>query len=112
MQTDHLYRNLLYRYSLKKQFVIYSEFETNVLFGIYVMNRQFQRCSGNTLFKYLSQIHRTPYKKSLLAAIRKFKSDGCIRATGKGSGANIHLTEFGKQHLSELEERLNGINLE
>jgi hypothetical protein len=111
MQADQLYRNLLYRHALRKQVNRYTEFEINVLIGIYVMNTQFRRCSGNMLFKYLSEIHRMPYKKNLLATIRKFKSDDMIRVIGNGAGTNIRLTEYGRQYLFELEEKLKGIKV-
>jgi len=106
MQADQLYRNLLYRQALRKQFNSYTEFETNILIGIYVMNAQAMRCSGNTLFNYLATIHRTPYKKNLLATLRKFKKEDRIRGNNAGAGTNIRLTEFGKQYLFDLEERL------
>jgi len=106
MQAVQLYRNLIFRYALRKQYLSYTEFETNILIGIYIMNTHAKRCSGNTLFIYLSKIHRTPNKKNLLATVRKFKTDGMIRVLSKGVGTNIRVTEFGKQYLHELEERL------
>jgi hypothetical protein len=73
------------------------------------MNKQLKRCTGNTLLDYLSAIHRTPYKKTLLATLRRLKMDGMIRVVGKGTGSKIVLTLEGDLYLIRLEERLRKI---
>lgn len=109
MRATQLKRSLLFRYVLMKQFDHYSEVETHILTSIYLMNVDHKRCSGNTLFKYLSKIHRTPSKKKLLLIVKKFKEQERVRRYGKGPGTNLVLTEHGKQYLFDLERKLKGI---
>lgn len=109
MNTTQLKRLFLFRVILTKQFENYSEVETNVLIAIYLMNKQFKRCTGNTLLDYLSAIHRTPYKKRLLGTIRRLKTDGMIRLVGKGASSKIVLTLEGDLYLIRLEERMRKI---
>ena len=110
MRATNLKRSFLFRYILLKQWRHYTEVETNVLIGIHLMNQKSERCSCNTLFKYLSKVHRTPYKKKLLFILRKFKEDGMIRILGKGPGTKIKLTTDAILHLFQLEEKLRGEN--
>lgn len=84
----------------------YSEVETYILLCIFIMNNNGVRCSCNTLFKKLSKIHRTPYKKKLLLIVRNFKEQDLIRVLGKGAGTNLVLSQQGKLHLFDLEEKL------
>ena len=109
MKFTQLKRSFLFRNILFKDWQNYSEVEINVVIGIYSMNYEFKRCSSNTLFRYLSKLHRTPYKKTLLATLRKFKQEGVIRVTGKGPGTKIHLTMDGTLYLSRIEEKLRRI---
>ena len=109
MRLTQLKRIFLFRYILNKQFDHYTEVDTNVLMGIFVMEEKCERCSCNTLFKYLSNVHRTPYRKNLLLTIRKFKQDGVIRILGKGAGTRIYLTMDGRLYLYALEQNLNRI---
>jgi len=85
--------------------------EIYLLIAIFIFNKQYRRCSGNTLFKYLSGIHRTPSRKDMFSIIRKFKKNNgqapaMIIELGVGPGKNYLLTEGGKQYLFELERRL------
>lgn len=109
MKTIQLKRSFLFRHILVKQWNQYSEVETNVLIGIFLMNEGLERCSCNTLFEYLAKVRRTPYKKKLLATIRKLKSDGMVRILRKGPGTNMLLTTDGKLYLIDLEEKLRQI---
>jgi hypothetical protein len=109
MNTTQLKRLFLYRAILKKQFENYSEVETNVIIAIYLMNKQFKRCTGNTLLDYLSAIHRTPYKQRLLGTLRRLKMDAMIRVVGKGAKSKIVLTLEGDLYLIRLEESLRKI---
>jgi len=111
MRATELKRNLLFRKVLNKEFNHYSEVETNILISIYFMNIQYERCSGNSLFKYLSKINRTPYKKKLLLAIRKFKQEGMIKVNGKGASTNILLTQDAKLILFRLEEKVRRVRI-
>ena len=106
MKAIQLKRFFLFRFILLKLWPHYTEVETNILIGIYLMNCDFERCSCNTLSAYLSKMHRTPHKKTLLATLRKFKQDGVTRITGKGRGTNNHLTMDGTLYLARLEEKL------
>ena len=103
MRVTNLKRSFLFRKILLKREDHYTEVETNVLIGIYVMNNNYLRCSCNTLFKYLSSVHRTPYKKTLLLTLKKFRQEGMINKNGKGLTTKIHLTLKGELHLYELE---------
>ena len=107
MKLTYLNRFFLFRSILLKQGQHYTEVETNVLIGIYLMNSDLVRCSCNTLTVYLSKMHRTPYKKTLLATLQKFKQDGVIRQTGKGRETNMHLTIEGKMYLFRLEGKIS-----
>lgn len=109
MKITQLKRSFLFRYILLKQWQHYTEVETNILMGIYLMNTSFKRCSCNTLFEYLSKVHRTPYKKALLSTLRKFKQEGLIRVLGKGPGTKIHLTNDANLYLLRLEEKLKNL---
>jgi hypothetical protein len=109
MRATQIKRSFLFRYVLLKQYSNYTEVETNILIGIYIMNERYERCSCNTLFEYLSKVHRTPYKKTLLTTIRKFKQEEMIRVYSKGPGTKIHLTMDGKLYLHNLEERLRRV---
>ena len=109
MRATQLKRALLFRYVLNKQRDHYSEVETYILLCIFMMNNSGERCSCNTLFKKLAKIHRTPYKKKLLSIVRKFKEQDLIRSFGKGPGTNLVLSQQGKLHLFDLEEKLRGI---
>ena len=109
MKITHLKRSFLFRKILLKEWQHYTEVETNVMVGIYIMNEIGERCSCNTLFAHLSAVHRTPYKKTLLATLRKFKQDGVIRVTSKGPGTKIHLTMDGTLYLLNLERRIRNI---
>ena len=109
MRATELKRTLLFRKVLNREFHHYSEVETNILISIYFMNMQYNRCSGNSLFKYLSKINRTPYRKNLLFTIRKFKHQGMIKVNGKGAGTNIILTQNAKLILFRLEEKLRRV---
>ena len=102
MRATQLKRSRLFRYVLMKQFDHYSEVETYILMSIHLMNNQGKRCSCNTLFTYLSKIHRTPYKKKLFMIIKNLKEQGRIRGLGKGRGANLVITEYGRQYLFHL----------
>lgn len=108
MTTTQLKRALLFRYVLNKYFDHYTEVETYILISIYIMNTQGKRCSCNTLFTYLSKIHRTPYKKKMLLIVKNFIEQGRIRVLGKGPGTNLVLTEYGKQYLIHLEKKMRG----
>ena len=103
MRVTNLKRSFLFRQILLKREDHYTEVETNVLIGIYLMNNKYLRCSCNTLFKYLSSVHRTPYKKTLLLTLKKFRQEGMINKNGKGLTTKIHLTLKGELHLYELE---------
>jgi hypothetical protein len=109
MRATQLKRILLFRKILNKEVDHYTEVETNILIGIYIMNIEHKRCSGNTLFNYLSKINRTPYKKKLLLTIRKFKQEEMIRTFGKGAGTNILLTLEAKLILFRLEEKMRSV---
>ena len=109
MKITYLKRSFFFRRVLAKGWPKYSEVETNVMIGIYLMNNSFERCSCNTLFAYLSKVHRTPYKKTLLATLRKFKQEGIIRVSCKGPGTKIHLTMEGTLYLIRLEEKLRRV---
>lgn len=109
MRATQLKRSLIFRFILLNKIDHFTEVETHTLIAIYLMNIDYQRCSGNTLFKYLSKIHRTPYRKRLLLTLRNFKETGIIRLSGKGPGTNLFLTEHGKQYLFDLERKLKGI---
>ena len=109
MRLTQLKRIFLFRYVLSKQFDHYTEVETNVLMGIFAMEEKCERCSCNTLLEYLSKMHRTPYKKTLLLTIRKLKENGMIRSINKGPATKIHTTLKGLLHLMELEKKLKGI---
>lgn len=110
MRATQLKRSFYYRYVLRKEYKPYTEVETNVMVGIYIMNETGERCSCNTLFAYLSKVHRTPYKKTLLATLRKFKQEGIIRVISKGPGTKIHLTIQGTLYLLGLEEKLRNLH--
>ena len=60
------------------------QIEAHILVCIFIMNNNGERCSCNTLFKKLSKIHSTPYKKKLLLIVRNFKEQDLIRVFGKG----------------------------
>ena len=107
MKFTHLNRSFLFRKILLKEWPHYTEVETNVLIAIYLMNCNLERCSCNTLSEYLSMVHRTPHKKTLLATLRKFKREGVTRVTGKGPGTKIHLTMDGNLYLYRLEEKVS-----
>ena len=109
MKINNLTKCFLFRLALRKTIDYYSEREINFLIGIFLMNKNAKRCSGNTLFTYLSKVYRTPDKKYMLSVLRKFKSEDLIRVLIKGPGTNIVLTEYGKQHLSDLEIALGNI---
>ena len=109
MKATQLKRSFLFRHVLLKQWEHYTEVETNVLIGICLMNNSSERCSCNTLFEYLSKVHRTPYKKTLLSTLRKFKQEGMIRVLGKGPGTKIHLTTAANLYLFELERKLKSL---
>ena len=94
-----------------KQFDHYSEVETHILVSIYLMNNDGKRCSCNTLFAYLSKIHRTPYKKKLLLIVKKLKEQNRVRGTGEGRGTNLVITEYGRQYLFHLEKKIRGISV-
>lgn len=111
MKVTQLKRTFLFRYVLLKQWQHFTEVETNILIAIYLMNIKCERCTCNILFKYLSKYHRTPYRKTLLFTIRKFKQDGMIRIIGKGAGIKIHLTIDGNLYLMRLEEKIRGVKL-
>jgi len=108
MRVTNLKRSFFFRQILLKREDYYTEVETNVLIGIYLMNNKYLRCSGNTLFKFLSAVHRTPYKKTLLITLKKFKQEGMINKNGKGLSTKIYLTLKGTLYLIELEEKLKG----
>ena len=109
MKFTHLKRSFLFRKILLKEWPHYTEVETNVLIAIYLMNCDLERCSCNTLSAYLSKVHRTPHKKTLLAILRKFKQEGVIRKIGKGPGTKILLTMDGTFYLQRLEEKIRRI---
>ena len=109
MTATQLKRSLLFRYILIKQFDHYSEVETHILISIYLMNNDGKRCSCNTLFAFLSKIHRTPYKKKLILILKKLKEQDRIKSFGKGSGTNLIITEYGRQYLFHLERKIRGI---
>lgn len=111
MIATELKRHFLFRKILNKELNHYTEVETNILIGIYIMNIEHNRCSGNTLFNYLSKINRTPYKKKLLLTIRKFKQEGMIKKFGKGAGTNILLTLEAKLNLFRLEEKMRRVRI-
>lgn len=111
MRVTNLKRSFLCRKILLKREDHYTEVETNVLVGIYLMNNKYLRCSGNTLFKYLSTVHRTPYKKTLFITLKKFKQDGMINKNGKGL-TKIYLTLKGELHLFELERLIMKVRFE
>jgi Mg2+/Co2+ transporter CorC len=111
MRITQITRQFLFRQSLEKinnsasaRFGC-TEKETNFLIGILLMNRNLQKCSGNTLFKYLSKVHRTPNKKAMLATLRRFKNEDLIRQFGNGAGSNLRVTEAGKLFLFGLEKK-------
>ena len=106
MKFTHLKRSFLFRKILLEEWPHYTEVETNVLIAIYLMNCDLERCSCNTLSAYLSKVHRTPHKKTLLATLRKFKQEGITRVTGKGPGTRIYLTMDGTLYLIGLEKKL------
>lgn len=105
----HLKRYLVFRSILMKEFDHYTERELNVLICIDVMAMKEEHCSRNNMFKYLSELHRTPYKKTFLSTIRKFINAGMIRVAGKGANTKIVLTIEGNLHLLRLEEKLSRI---
>ena len=109
MKTTNIKRAFLFRHVLNKEWPHYTEVQTNVMIGICLMNEKYDRCSCNTLIDYLNKVHRTPYRKSLLSTIRKFKEDGIVRIYGKGAGTKIHLTTEGQLYLSRLEEKLKRV---
>ena len=109
MKLTHLKQSFLFRNILLKEWPHYTEVETNVLIAIYLMNCDLERCSCNTLCAYLSKVHRTPHKKTLLATLRKFKQEGVIRKIGKGPGTKIHLTMDSIIYLSNLEKSITRI---
>lgn len=109
MEVTKLKQVFLYRYLIGKECPHYSEVETNVMIGIYLMNKKYERCSCNTLFEYLSKVHRTPYRKTLLSTIRKFKEDGVIRINGSGINKSLKLNAIGQLYLIELEKKLKGL---
>ena len=109
MKPTQLKRVFLFRSILNKQYGNYTEVEINIITAIYLMNEKNLRCSGNTLFTYLSAIHRTPSKKSLLFTIRKLKEREMIRVIGKGAGLKINLSLQGKIYLMDLEGKLRRI---
>ena len=111
MKLTYLNRSFFFRSTLLKVGRHYSEVETNGLIGIYLMNCDLIRCSCNTLTVFLSKMHRTPYKKTLLATLRKFKQDGIIRQTGKGRGTNMHLTIEGNLYLFRLEGKVRRVKI-
>ena len=100
-----LKRIFLFREVLKDHDGHYSEKETQILIAIYLMGESCIRCSGYTLFKKISKVHRTSQKKGLLIIIKKFKSDGMVRSTG----SKIELSLKGKLHLLELERLLGKV---
>ena len=106
MKFTHLKRSFLFRKILLKEWPHYTEVETNVLIAIYLMKCDLERCSCNTLSAYLSKVHRTPHKKTLLATLRKFKQEGVIRKIGKGPGTKLHLTMDGNLYLMRLEDKV------
>lgn len=106
MNPTQLNRIFFFRTILSEEFNKYSEVETNVLIGIYLMNKKYERCSSKTLSEFLSKIHRTPNKKTLLASIRKFKMEDMIRICRAGQGIKMHLTMHGILYLFELEKKL------
>lgn len=106
MKITNIKRVFLFRYVLNKEWPNYTEVQTNVMIGIYLMNQKFERCSCNTLIDYLSKVCRTPNKKTLLSTIRKFKEDDIVRIYGKGAGTKIKLTTDGELYLTRLEEKL------
>lgn len=109
MEPTQLQRVFLFRSVLNKQYHKYTEVETNIMIGIYLMNKKGEKCSGNTLFVYLSKIHRTPSKKGLLATIRKLNAQEMLRITSKGAGLKIHLRLDGINYLKELEGSLRKV---
>lgn len=109
MTATQLKRSLLFRYILMKQFDHYSEVETHILVGIYLMNNDGKRCSCNTLFTFLSKIHRTPYKKKLLLIVKKLKEQNRIKGIGNGRGTNLVITEYGRQYLFHLEKKMTDV---
>lgn len=108
MRITQLKKHLLFRKILNKE-LDYTEVETNILICIFIMNIQYERCSGNTLFEYLSKLHHTPYRKKLLSIVRKFKHEGMIKILGKGAGTNIILTQDAKLILFELEAKIRRV---
>lgn len=109
MEPTQLKRIFLFRSILQKKDNHYTEVETNIMIAIYLMSKKLERCSGNTLFVYLSKIYRTPSKKKLLATIRKLKEKEMIEVTSKGAGLKIHLRIKGVNYLMELEDNLRRV---
>lgn len=104
---------LFFKKALNKQIDYLTESETYILISIDLMNRQGLRVSGNTLFKYLSELYHTQTRKKLFAIINKIKDPkyDFIRQTGRGSGRNYIVTLRGKQYLFHLELTLEKYSL-
>ena len=73
---------------------------------IYEFNEREELCTRTTIFEYLSTIHRTPYKKKLLATIRKFKNDEMIIITKRGREFHIRIGIHGYLFLSRVDSEL------
>lgn len=111
MRITQLTRSLLFRSIVKKQRDHYTAGETSILICIYIMNSKGHRCSCNTLFKYMAEIHRTPYKKKFLSLIRSLIQEGMIRRYGRAGGTNLIITTAGRLYLHELEEKLRKLKI-
>lgn len=108
MGIPNLESVLFFKKALNKQIEYLTESETYILISIDLMNRQWLRVSGNTLFKCLSQLYHTPSRKKMYAILNKIKAPeyDFIRETGKGSGRNYVVTLRGKQYLFHIERAL------
>lgn len=111
MTITHLRRSFLFRVALNKTINTHTELETNFLIGIYLMNKDLKRCSGNSLYKLLSNVYRMPDKKKMLGMIRSFKSKGLVHISGNGASTSITLTQDAKQFLFDLEKKLKATTL-
>ena len=53
------------------------------MIAVYMMNEKNQRCSPNTLFDYLRDIHRQQRKKDLLSHLQLLRKEEMIQKTGE-----------------------------
>ena len=105
-KLTRLNRVLLLRKFLMRQYEQYTEAEVNLMICIYEMNEREECCTRKTIFEFLSKIHRTPYKKKLLATIRKFKKDEMIRITKRARVSHIEIGIHGYLFLSRVDSEL------